>query len=162
MADEGYRVGTIDANGDFVPKGKLDWDDTNDDLVIEHVDSGNQIRYDSSATQWDVGPAVAAGDVAVTSGTFEHTRSTVTSATTTSGEGYLSVDASGGAVTVTLASEDAEDGKELNVKRNGGNTVTLETEGSETIEDASSYTLDADGETVTLVFNADTTDWEVF
>lgn len=95
-------------------------------------------------------------------GTLKHNRVTVSSNTTASGDGYYSVDTSGGAVTLTLASADAMDGIEINVKRNGANSVTIDTEGSETVDDSTSISLGTDNDSATLVYNADTSDWEVF
>lgn len=102
------------------------------------------------------------GRIDIETGTFQHNRVAASSNISTSGDGYYSVDSSGGAVTVTLASADATDGTEINVKRNGGNTVTVDTEGTETIDDGSTFDLAADNEAVTVVYNSDNTDWEVY
>jgi len=86
----------------------------------------------------------------------------VSSATTTSGHDFYSVDSSGGVVTVTLASSDAINGRVINVKRNGTNTVTIDTEGSETVEGGNEITIADDGNAVTLVFNSSLNDWQIY
>jgi len=88
--------------------------------------------------------------------------SNVSSATTTSGHDFYSVDSSGGAVTVTLASSDAVDGRVIHVKRNGANTLTVDTESSETIDGSSSITIDQDDNSVKLVYNSTNTEWEIY
>lgn len=98
-------------------------------------------------------------------GTIRHDRQDVSSDISSDGTGYYSIDSSGSTRTFTLSSDDAVDGKEINVKRNGGNNVNINTEGSETIDGASStpqYTLGSDDESVTLVFNLTNTDWEIY
>jgi hypothetical protein len=101
-------------------------------------------------------------DVETPNGSLVHNRLDISSSQTTDGHGYYSVDSSGGAVTLTIASADAINGRELNVKRRGANTVTIDTEGSETIDGSSSYTLDVDNESVTLVYNSNFTEWETY
>lgn len=49
-----HQVGIIDGSGNFVPKGELEYDDVNGDLVLEHVDSGEQIRYSSARSGWEL------------------------------------------------------------------------------------------------------------
>lgn len=89
------------------------------------------------------------------------TSATKTGAYTTSDEEYVPVDSSGGAFTVTLASADAEDGNEITVQDVAGaaqsNNVTVATEGSETIDGGSSYTLDVNYGSVTFI--SDGTNW---
>jgi hypothetical protein len=81
---------------------------------------------------------------------------TISSATTTADEEVIGVDSSTGAITVTLASADAYLGKELVVFDAGdnasSNTITIDTEGSETIDPggASSKTITVDGTFVRL------------
>jgi hypothetical protein len=75
---------------------------------------------------------------------------------------FFSVDSSGGTRTVTLSSSDANDGEQIDVKRNGGNTVTIDTEGSETIDDNASISLSSDDEAVSLIYNSGNTDWEIW
>lgn len=75
---------------------------------------------------------------------------------TTQGESHIYVDTSSAAVTVTLASADAVDGREIRIVDTGGNAaanaITVNTEGSETLNPggASSFTLDVDGDYVDL------------
>lgn len=296
MANDGFQVGLIDQDGNFVPKGTFDYDPGSDDIVLREESSGDTIIYESTAGIWKVAPSMESdnnlyaglteqqvasntgttpsnlsgflyggrdgggveanlitassgitdsplfnglrsrgsidspsvvqdgdrivqyrgsayggdgnyhligdmrlqagaptgasneiipgeyrirtrdsddalvtrllvksdGMISVETGTFDHNRVDTASNLTTSGDGYYSVDSSGGAVTVTLASADAVDGREINIKRNGANSVTVDTEGTETVEDASTYDLTADNEAVTLIYNSSTTDWEVF
>jgi hypothetical protein len=93
---------------------------------------------------------------------LQHDRQDVSTNITTDGSGYYSVDTSGGAVTVTLATADATDGKEINIKRNGANDMTINTEGTQTIDGSSSITLSVDDEAATVVYNGTNSDWEVF
>lgn len=157
MANDGFQVGIINQDGDFEAKGTLDYIPSSGDIVIREESSGDTFRYDTSAGVWRADASLRIQD-----GTFQHDRTTVSSDITTSGDGYYSVDSSGSARTVTLASSDANDGQEINVKRNGGNTVTVDTEGSETIDDSSTYDLSTDNETVTVIYNSENTDWEVY
>lgn len=75
---------------------------------------------------------------------------------TTSGEQYIYVDSSSGPVTVTLASADTVDGREIRILDTGGsastNTITIATEGTETINPGSNatITLTVDGTYVDL------------
>jgi len=87
--------------------------------------------------------------------------SSVSSNTTTSDEEILFVDTSGGAVTITLASADAVDGNHIIVVDSGGsadsNPLTIDTEGSETIDGVSSVTVEtAYG---AQVLSSDGTNW---
>jgi len=93
-----------------------------------------------------------------------HDRDEVTNDQSSDGSGYYLVDtgAAGKAVTLTLASADAEEGREVNIKRDGIHDVTVETEGSETIDGANSIALKADQEAVTLVHNNSDSEWEVW
>lgn len=88
--------------------------------------------------------------------------SSVSSNTVTSGHDFYSVNSSGSSVTITLSSSDAEDGRVIHVKRNGSNTVTVDTEGAETIDESSSVQLGADDESIKLVYNSSNTDWETY
>jgi len=81
---------------------------------------------------------------------------------TTENNQYVSVDTSSQSVTVTLATADAFNGNEINIKRNGTNRLVIDTEGSATVEGGTDISLDFDGEAVTLVYNPTNTDWEVF
>lgn len=89
-------------------------------------------------------------------------RSDISSNGSTDGSGVYSVDTSGGAVTFTLSTADSNDGAMMFFKRNGANTLTLDTEGSQTIGDSSTHDLTADNESVTLIFNATNSDWEIY
>jgi hypothetical protein len=75
---------------------------------------------------------------------------------TTQDEQYIYVDTSSGSVTVTLASADVENGREIRIvdtgTNAGTNSITINTEGSETINPGanSSITLTVDGTYVDL------------
>lgn len=93
----------------------------------------------------------------------------ISSDASTNGDDFYSVDSSGGSsVTLTLSSSDAETGRVIHVKRNAGdvlgseNDVVITTQGSETIDDSSSFTLGSDNESVRLVYNSTNTDWEIY
>ena len=88
--------------------------------------------------------------------------SNISSDTTTSGDDFYSVDTSGGSVTLTLSSSDAETGRVIHVKRNGTQRVDIVTESSETIDGRSSAQLGSDEESVRLVYNGANSDWEVY
>lgn len=88
----------------------------------------------------------------------------ISSNTTLDGTEYcVSVDSSGGTVTVTLPDlGGGADGQEVRIKRNGSNNVTVEGNGSDTVDDSSSLTLGSDNDSVTLIYNNGNTDWEVY
>lgn len=70
----------------------------------------------------------------------------VSSATNTARDDHIiGVDTTGGAVTITLDTDDVESGRALIVKDEGGNAgsanITIDTEGSETIDGAASVTI---------------------
>ncbi len=88
--------------------------------------------------------------------------SNISSDTKTSGDDFYSVDTSGGSVTLTLSSSDAETGRVIHVKRNGTQRVNIDTESSETIDGRSSAQLGSDEESVRLVYNGANSDWEVY
>lgn len=80
----------------------------------------------------------------------------------TASDQEVSVDSSGGAVTVTLPSSVPPAGWSTRIKRRGGNDVTVQPNGTEQIYDdglQDSYTLEVDGEYVELV--SDGSDYEV-
>lgn len=95
---------------------------------------------------------------------------TVNAATydTTSTSHYLAVTyTSTGAVTsLTLKTADSTDGRVIIVKdsaRNAGtNSITIDTEGSQTIEGQSTLVINSDGGSASLIYNSSTTNWEVF
>lgn len=91
-----------------------------------------------------------------------HDRDDVAADTTTDGSGYYRVDSSGGDVTLTLASADALDGRETNIKNVGGGTTTVTTEETATIEGESSIEMGQDGQSVTVVYSANRDDWEIY
>lgn len=84
---------------------------------------------------------------------------TITAAKTTDGsEDIVLVDASGGAVTVTLGTPDFE-GESVFIKKtdSSANAVTVATEGSETIDGASTQSLASQYDKIKVV--SDGTDW---
>lgn len=83
------------------------------------------------------------------------------SASTTIGNNdeHVSVDSSGGAVTVTLPSTPF-DGQTHLIKRHGGNTVTVDGNGRN-IDDVSSFLLVFDDEWIGVRFVEETNAWEV-
>lgn len=87
---------------------------------------------------------------------------TVSSDTLTSGEEFVSVNTDSGPITITLASIDEIEGRVVHVKRRGPNIVTIDTESSATIEDDASASIGTDGDALKLVYNASTTNWEVY
>jgi hypothetical protein len=87
-----------------------------------------------------------------------------TAAYTTADEEFIPVDPSGtGGLTITLASADAESGNQIVVKDVGGtassNVITVDTEGSETIDGDTSVDIDVDGGSLQVV--GDGTNWDV-
>lgn len=80
---------------------------------------------------------------------------------TTSGEVVIGVDTSGGAVTITLASSDADAGKIVIIKDEGGasgtDAITIATEGSETIDGSASTSISTNYGVVRLY--SDGTNW---
>lgn len=85
--------------------------------------------------------------------------------TMTAGERYVRVDTSLSAITVTLSTSDAVDTNMVTLKdvagNAGTNAVTIETEGSATIDGATSGTLDSNYQSAELRYAADTDEWEV-
>ena len=80
---------------------------------------------------------------------------------------YVAVDSSGGARIITLPATDGTGilaGKMYYIKRNGANTVTINPNGSNTIDGAASRTLGSDNDIVILVSNGGSGaagDWEI-
>lgn len=93
-----------------------------------------------------------------------HDRDEVTGDVTTDGSAYYLVDtdAAGSTVTLTLASNDAQEGREVNIKRDGAFDVTVDTEGSETIDSEDEVTITTDQTSLTLVYNNPDSDWEIW
>lgn len=90
--------------------------------------------------------------------------STKTATYTTTDEEYVPVDPSGtGGLTITLASADAASGNEMVVKDVGdtasANPITVNTEGTETIDGDTSIDIDVDGGVLHVV--GDGTNWDI-
>lgn len=103
--------------------------------------TGGTTLFDASAGANGQFPRTVLDDERVVS-------STQTANYTTSGEEVIPVDPSGGAITITVASADISEGNFITVVdvtgNAGTNTITIDTEGSETIDDASSVTIEDD------------------
>jgi len=125
---------------------------------ITDMDAAGNDLVDGSTTIWDTTagwvPREQVDDEKTTTGPH-------TSNVTTSGEEVVSVDTSGGAVTVTLASADANLGNFVTVIDVGGaagiNSITVDTEGSETIDGQSSKTVSSDFSAIIVYSNG--TNW---
>lgn len=78
----------------------------------------------------------------------------ISAAANTSGPGTYYVDCSGGAITLTLDSDDCVNGRRITVKDQSGdaaaNNITIDTEGAETINGGASTTISTNYGTVTL------------
>jgi hypothetical protein len=125
---------------------------------ISDMDVGGNDLEDSGTTIWDT------SESNVPRGQVDRDRATVTvtSDITTSGQEVFLIDTTA-ARTITLASADAVDGREMRFKDTTGNatanTITIATEGGETIDGASTITLEKDYKAVTLV--SDGTNWYI-
>ena len=90
---------------------------------------------------------------------------TGTSNTLTSDEHLVLIDASGGAVTIDLPDAGTYPGREINFKVTtapGGNTITLQRQGSDTIDGATSNTaLDAQWEALSVISDG-SSQWLIF
>lgn len=128
------------------------WEDSSGNTVIENFENDTQIEVTEDGLAFS-------GDT-----TLVHDRLGPTTNYTTDGSGYYTMrtDSAGSPLTLTLASADAVDGLEINAKRDGPDPVTIETEGTETIDGSNSIKLTNDKQTVTLVYNGDTGGWEIW
>lgn len=129
---------------------------------ITDMDAAGNDLVDGGTTVWDTSeghvPRGSLDDVRATT--------TVTSASyTTSDEEVVFVDTAtiGGASTITLASADAVDGNAIRIMDVAGsakaNPITVDTEGSETIDGDSSITIDTDYNAYVLI--SDGTNWKI-
>jgi hypothetical protein len=89
-------------------------------------------------------------------------RDSVAADATTDGSSHYRVDTSNGDVTITIATADAVDERETNVKNIGDGTTTIATEGTATVAGESSIQLDQPRQSVTLVYHNGQDDWEVY
>lgn len=94
-------------------------------------------------------------------GAVEHRSSTQTTSYTTSGEGIVFADTSGGSVTITLSENDTKEGRELIIVDSGGaanaSPITIDTESSATIDGNTSTNITSNYGAARLT--ADGTDW---
>lgn len=127
-------------------------------------DSADGTLYLGDGTQWLDLSTVNFGVPGFRAGRTEgHGLTTVSSATTSDGSSpYWVVDTSGGALTFTIGTVDAVDGRELNIKQDGANDLTVATEGSATVNEATTYTIGSDESTITVVYDADKDDWGIW
>jgi len=125
---------------------------------ISDMDVGGNDLEDSGTTIWDT----SEGNVPRNQVDRDRNTVTVSGDITTSGEEVFFIDSTA-ARTVTLASADAVDGREMRFKDETGNatenSITIATEGGETIDGASTITLEKDYKAVTLVSNG--TNWYI-
>jgi hypothetical protein len=78
---------------------------------------------------------------------------------------FISVNASGGNIVITLPTAGAcSDGKFYYIKKKDStaNTVTIVGSGVETIDGASSVVLDSAGQVINVIYTGTGTDWDVF
>lgn len=122
------------------------------DLSGASCSSGQVLTTDDKDASWQ---KISTGESSVV---------TVSSSYTTSGEKgekNIFADISAGTITVTLASVDGYEGSKIKVLDDKGgagtNNITIDTEGTETINGESSAVINADYETLTL--ESDGTDW---
>jgi hypothetical protein len=163
--------GTVDTGGlqnDAVTSAKIGADQVGSGQIATDAVTAAEIDLSISPT-WTGEHTFQAtsftGDIDFQEGSsLIHDRDEVTADTVTDGSAYYLVDtdAAGGAVTVTLASDDAEEGREVNIKRDGASDVVIDTEGSETIDGGGTFRLDYDQASITLVYNNPDSDWEVW
>lgn len=73
---------------------------------------------------------------------------------------HVTVDTSGGVVTITLPSG-AQEGRTYTIKRDGANKVTVDTEGTETIDGDTEEDLVNDDDALIVTFISANNDWEV-
>lgn len=113
----------------------------------ELLDNGvDALRFDGSANM-----TVPSGNTLAVDGSLTYPTTVVSSDYTTSGDSRIAVETGSGAITVTLGSADAVDGRELTIVDRDGNAaanpITVETESSETINPGavSSKTVSLDG-----------------
>ena len=123
--------------------------------VIGAVQVLNELQVDGNAT--------VNGD-ALLNGALSVKRASVNADYTTSGDTIVGVDSSGGAVTVRLSSSDAQAGRVVIVKDEGGkagtNNITITTEGGETIDGGASVTISSNYGVVRLY--SDGSNWFTF
>jgi hypothetical protein len=94
-------------------------------------------------------------------GAIEHRNSTQTGDYTTSGEGIIFADTSSGPVTITIQTNDSQDGRELVVIDAGGNAnannITIDTENGRNIDGSTSTNITSDYGAARLT--SDGSDW---
>lgn len=132
-----------------------------DDGVL-YWNASNKVAVTNSNFSFD-GTTLTVNDISLVSpASFNYAHSNLSSDKNIGSKEYYSIDTSSGDVTVTLLSTEAISGNHVSIKKNGGNTVIVNTEGSETIDGSNSITIDQDDSAVKLVFNSSTSEWEIF
>jgi hypothetical protein len=157
--DGNFRAAAVEAVDSFRSGG-------GNDTPIQAVDSDTDSHVTVATLNRAVTPTLDLDQARqAPSGTldFANTTSQTASGTngsyTTSSERYIFVDTATNstAFTVTLASADAEKGRTIEVKDSGGgagsNNITINTEGTETIDGQSNVTISSNFGAKTLVWN---------
>lgn len=144
----------------------MTWMNEGSDFVLDNRGKNHiTIDPDGAATFAQAvtlsGDVTASADFSLAGALSTSTRSISSSGNSAADDHVILVDSSGGAVTVTLRSEDVEDGREIVVKDSGGsaatNNVTVATEASETIDGAATSVISTNYGSNKLV--SDGTNW---
>lgn len=144
-----------------------------ENVVIEadnDSDNSGEIRFQTKGTtRWDIendGDLVAQGSESIQpqdifpTGTYGRNWTTLSAATTLAVGTHdaVNVDTSGGTVTVTLPDAPSNE-PEFTIKRDGANTVTIDTAGTENIDGSTSLDLTNDNDFITVAYDSAATEW---
>ncbi len=90
------------------------------------------------------------------------TRDVTTSYSVVTTDDYISADATGGSLTISLLALADAPVKPISIKKTAGgaNTVTIDPNGSETIDGSATEVISSDGNAVTIVPHA--TEWRIY
>lgn len=161
QGDGQYRINADTSATDT----RTDVSDSSGTVVPDTEDITFTASGDASVTVSDDGDNSATVDVGATASGGLSTATIDSSSTTshtTSGEDVIYVDTSAAPVTITLASDDCTRGTEIEIHNiSGANAVTVDTEGSETIDPGAeaSKSIGKAGWSVTFVADDDST-WD--
>lgn len=115
------------------------------------------------STTFDGGAGTLTIDAGATSVTRNTQNAVASNISTSSDDYYIGVDSAAGAFTVTLSSADATDGRELIIHDDAGNAgtnnITIDTEGTESINGGASTTITSNYGSVRL--RSDGTNWYI-
>ncbi len=173
-------AGNVTVSGDLTTNGSLTFGDAaadtltvtglttiSSDQKIQFRDTGLYIHSPAdgklkiSADGTGTDDITLSGTVVVGGGVSLAHISKDTNYTTTADDCIVSVDSTGGAVTITLGSASVAAGKIVVIKDAGGsansNNITIDTEGSETIDGSASTSITSDYGVVRLY--SDGTNW---